>query len=107
MIRFLFRIVSLILFCTALILAIGDLASSIAASKLILKPFGESLQAVMPTMFETAEETITTKFGLTVWQLVQLALGLPGFVVAGILAFIFYASGYRPSSRFEGLGTHR
>ncbi|MEQ1952084.1 hypothetical protein [Mesorhizobium sp. CN2-181] len=97
MIRFLFRLLSMVALSVAVIMAVLDAARSVAVSALVMTPLAVSWAAVSPEMPTRAQETVTASLGTLVWDLVVAnVLALPGFVVFAALALLFYAIGRRP-----------
>lgn len=97
MIRFLFRLLSMVALATAVIMAVLDATRSIAASALILTPLATSWGAVSPDTLAGARELVATKLHPLVWDLlIAPVISLPGFVVFAALAFLCFAIGRRP-----------
>jgi hypothetical protein len=104
MIRFFFRLLALAALSVGVIMAVLDATRSIAASAPVLTPLGESWAAVSPQTLDRLHETIIRDLHPLAWDPLALALlGLPGFVVFGILAFLFHAIGHAPPRRAGGL----
>lgn len=100
MIRFLFRILATISLAAAVIMAVLDATRSLAASEPVLMPLAESWQAVAPATLAGLQDFVVATIHPVAWDPALLAiLGLPGFVVFGVLALLFYAIGYRPERR--------
>ena len=100
MFRFLFRLMATFALAVAVIMAVLDATRTIAASRLVLTPLGESWQAVSPSTLEELQSFIMDKAHPLVWNPVMVfILDQPGFVVFGVLAFLLYAIGHRPERR--------
>jgi hypothetical protein len=100
MFRFLFRLMATFALAVAVIMAVLDVTRTIAASRLVLTPLGDSWRGVSPTTLERAQSFIMENAHPLVWNPVMVfILDLPGFVVFGVLAFLLYAIGHRPERR--------
>ena len=96
-IRFAFRLASALALALAVILAVGDAARSIAASSLEVTPLITSWLQTAPAGAEAAQNWVQTQMGAAWWDWILLpVLNLPGFVVFGLIALLFYALGARP-----------
>lgn len=99
MIRFLFRLLSMLALAVATIMAVIDATRTIAASGWLATPFGESWQAVSPATLEQARSAFETLLP-GAWAMVEATiLAVPGFVVFAILALVFYVIGHRAERR--------
>ncbi len=104
MIRFLFRLLALVSLSIAVIFAVLDATRSIAASAFVTTPLSSSWQDVSPATFAAAQEFIRAKIHPLAWNPVATeVLGLPGFAVFAILAFLLFALGRRPERRLDRL----
>lgn len=100
MFRFLFRLMATFSLAVAVIMAVLDVTRTIAASRLVLTPLGDSWRSVSPSTLEQVQTFILEKAHPLVWNPVMVfILDLPGFVVFGVLAFLLYAIGHRPERR--------
>ena len=100
MFRFLFRLMATFSLAVATILAVLDVTRTIAASRLVLTPLGDSWRSVSPSTLEQVQTFIVENAHPLVWNPVMVfILDLPGFVVFGVLAFLLYAIGHRPERR--------
>jgi hypothetical protein len=100
MFRFLFRLLATFALAVAVIMAVLDVTRTIAASRLVLTPLGDSWRSVSPATLERVQSFILENAHPLAWNPVAVfILGLPGFVVFGVLAFLFYAIGHRPDRR--------
>ena len=100
MFRFLFRLMATFALAVAVIMAVLDATRTIAASRLVLTPLGESWLAVSPSTLERLQSFIMDKAHPLVWNpVIVFILDQPGFVVFGVLAFLLYAIGHRPERR--------
>ena len=100
MFRFLFRLMATFALAVAVIMAVLDVTRTIAASRLVLTPLGESWRGVSPSTFEQVQSFIMDNAHPLVWNPVMaFILDQPGFVVFGVLAFLLYAIGHRPERR--------
>jgi hypothetical protein len=98
--RFLFRLLATISLAVAVIMAVLDATRTVAASQIVTTPLGTSWAAVSPDSLSAAEQFVRLRMYPPLWDsaIVPL-LGLPGFVVFAILAFLLYAIGRRPARR--------
>jgi hypothetical protein len=104
MIRFLFRLLSMVALSVSVIMAVLDAARSVAASALVLTPLGVSWASVSPETLAKASEAVATSLSPLAWDLVVTnILALPGFVVFAALALLFYTIGRRPDPTPERL----
>lgn len=100
MFRFLFRVMATFSLAVAVIMAVLDVTRTIAASRLVLTPLAGSWSSVSPLTLERTQSFIVENAHPLVWNPVMVfILGLPGFVVFGVLAFLLYAIGHRPERR--------
>jgi len=100
MFRFLFRLMATFSLAVATIMAVLDVTRTIAASRLVLTPLGDSWRSVSPVTLEQTQSFIVENAHPLVWNPVMVfILGLPGFAVFGVLAFLLYAIGHRPERR--------
>jgi hypothetical protein len=97
MIRFLFRFLATVALAVAAIMAVLDATRTVAASKLVLTPLGEAWADTLPSLLVSTEQTVRNSIHPLAWDPVALfILGLPGFVVFGLLALALYAIGRKP-----------
>ena len=97
MIRFLFRLLSMVALSVSVIMAVLDAARSVASSALVMTPLATNWASVSPETLARAREAVATSFDPLAWDLVAASiLALPGFVVFAALALLFYAIGRRP-----------
>ena len=100
MFRFLFRLMATFALAVAVIMAVLDVTRTIAASRLVLTALGDSWLNVSPSTLERVQSFVMEKAHPLVWNPVMVfILDQPGFLVFGVLAFLFYAIGHRPERR--------
>ena len=100
MFRFLFRLMATFALAVGVIMAVLDVTRTIAASRPVLTPLGESWRGVSAATLERTQSFIMENAHPLVWNPVMVfILDLPGFVVFGVLAFLLYAIGHRPERR--------
>jgi hypothetical protein len=100
MFRFLFRLMATVSLAVAVIMAVLDVTRTIAASRLVLTPLGDSWASVSPSTLDQARSFVVENAHPLVWNpLVTSVLAQPGFAVFGLLAFLLYAIGHRPRRR--------
>ncbi|MDN5928931.1 MAG: hypothetical protein L0I29_17845 [Hyphomicrobiales bacterium] len=95
MIRFAFRLLATISLALAVILAVLDATRSVAVSRLVLTPLGESWKTFSPSTLDSARKAMESHWPL-LWDIVaQWLLSAPGSIVFAVLAFLLYAAGHR------------
>ncbi len=100
MFRFLFRLMATFALAVAVIMAVLDVTRTIAVSRLVVTPLGDSWRSVSPATLERVQSFIMENTHPLVWNPVMVfILDLPGFLVFGVLAFLLYAIGHRPERR--------
>ena len=100
MIRFLFRLTALFLLAVAIILGVVDATRSVAVSEVVTTPLGQSWYAVSSSTLNLAQALVQRYTVPQLWDPVMIwILNLPGFVVFGVLALLFYAVGRKPRRR--------
>lgn len=108
MFRFLFRLMATFALAVAVLMAVLDVTRTIAASRLVLTPLGESWMSVSPTTLERTQSFIVENAHPLVWNPVMTSiLAQPGFAVFGVLAFLLYAIGRRPERRIGRFAVER
>jgi CubicO group peptidase (beta-lactamase class C family) len=99
MVRFVFRVLASVALAVAVILAVLDATRSVAMSKLVLTPLGESWSAVSPDTLDQARAAVESRWPF-LWDTVAVwLLAMPGVAVFALLAFLLYAVGHRPERR--------
>lgn len=99
-IRFAFRLLSVVTLAFAVILAVGDAARSVASSTLETTPLMTSWLQTAPDSAAAVQGWITTQLGSAAWNgVLAPLLGLPGFLLFGLLALLFYALGRKPAPK--------
>jgi hypothetical protein len=101
MIRFLFRLLAMVVLAVAVVMAVLDATRTVAAGALVLTPLGSSWLAISPDTIGAAQAAIESVHP-ALWDPVTLSmLELPGFAVFAALALLLYAIGRRPSRRLD------
>ena len=96
LIRFLFRLASLLVLAVAVIMAVLDATRSIAASELVLTPLGQSWFSVSPGTLNLAQAVIQRHLAPQIWDPFMIwVLTMPGFAVMAVLSFLLYLPGHR------------
>ena len=99
MVRFLFRLLATISLAVAVILSVLDATRSVAVSRLVLTPLGDTLRAAAPRMLENAHAAAERSWPF-LWDTVAVRLlAAPGPLVFAALALVLYAIGHRPERR--------
>ena len=97
MIRFVFRLLATILLALAVILAVLDATRSVAMSRLVLTPLGESWKALSPATLESVQTALEARWP-PLWDIVGVwLLSIPGSILFAVLALLLYAVGHRPT----------
>lgn len=108
MFRFLFRLLATVSLAVAVVMAVLDVTRTIAASRLVLTPLGESWAGVSAATLQSAQTFVTENLHPLVWNPVMTSiLAQPGFLVFGVLAFLLYAIGHRPARRIGRFAVER
>ena len=96
MLRFLFRLVGMFALAVAVIMSVLDATRTVAASRLVMTPLNTSWITVSPDSLAAAQQFVQTRLHPLLWDpFIVAVLNLPGFVVFGIAAFLFFALGRR------------
>lgn len=104
-IRFFFRLFSVLALAVAVIMAVIDATRSVAANDIVLTPLGSSWYAVSPDTLNLAQAMVQRYLLPAIWDpVVVMILTLPGFAVFLALSLLFYLIGRRPSRRLGRLG---
>ncbi|HEV7254373.1 MAG TPA: hypothetical protein VGN97_14915 [Mesorhizobium sp.] len=91
-----FRLMGALTLAVAVIFAVIDATRTLAAESLALTPFEQSFRDAAPESFEAFRTWVGAQAGEGVWTtLVLPILSLPGFVLFGLLALLFFALGRR------------
>jgi hypothetical protein len=97
MVRFLFRFLATVLLAVAVILAVLDATRSVAMSRLVLTPLGESWKALSPATLESVRTALEARWP-PLWDIVGVwLLSMPGSILFAVLALLLYAVGHRPT----------
>lgn len=101
--RFLFRFFSIVALAAATIMAVLDATRSVAAKQLVLTSLSTSWARSFPdslAAFRTSVEQISA----FLWDPVATTiLGLPGFLLFGLLALLLHVLGQRRAKRIGRL----
>jgi hypothetical protein len=99
MVRFAFRLLATVSLAVAVILSVLDATRSVALSKLVLTPLGESWRAASPDTLENARAAVERNWPY-IWDTFAVwVLAAPGPLVFALLALLLYAIGHRPERR--------
>ncbi len=103
MLKLLSKLLGLVCLALSVILAILDLTSSIADSKIVLTALGQQWAAVNTTSLQYLQVGIERKLGLPwLWNGIFIPLlQMPGWLVFGILALVFLWLGRSPDRRLR------
>lgn len=100
MIRAFFRLLAMLAVAVAVIMAVLDATRTVAAQALVTTPLLTSWEAAAPRSLDALQNFVTERLAGFLWDPVLTSLlGLPGFVVMGLVAFLLYAIGHKPKRR--------
>ncbi|RVC59649.1 hypothetical protein [Mesorhizobium sp.] len=100
MLRFIFRLAAMVALSVSVIMAVVDATRSVAASALVMTPLNTSWLAVSPDTRAAFETYVRDKASPLLWDgVIAWVLAQPGFAVFAVVAFLFYAVGYRRQRR--------
>ncbi|MGE3308140.1 MAG: hypothetical protein AB7I52_19450 [Rhizobiaceae bacterium] len=100
MLRFLLRLIGMVLLAAAVILAVVDATRTIASGALVLTPLADSWQAVSPQTFSALRALVEGGVGEQAWSvLADFVLALPGLAIFAVLSLIFFFVGRRPERK--------
>ena len=98
--RFLSFVLSLFLLATGVLLAVVDATRCIAANEWVYTPLGDSWGTVAPSLLSAIEVAIKSSSAPFLWDSVMVhVLQTPGWAFFFVLAFVFYAAGWRRKKR--------
>ncbi|MGO1162010.1 hypothetical protein [Brucella pseudogrignonensis] len=101
MFRFVLRGLAVVCLALAVIFAVLDGARSVGAQEIAVKPLLEMWAVGAPELLGDAETLVTHYIGVVAWDGVLVpVLDQPGWLIFGVLAFLFYLVGYRREKRF-------
>ena len=101
MFQFLFRAAGMFVLALALITAILDPTRSIAASAVVVKPFGAVWGSVLPASLEASRVAVQTYVHPFVWNpLISTLLALPSWLLLWCVAMILLWIGQRRSNPY-------
>jgi hypothetical protein len=99
-IRTLCRLLAYIALSLAIIAVVLDAARSVGASQWVMTPMKDSWLSLAPSSLAWTETSIKTNLYSIFWDPFMLwLLEAPTFLIFAILAFLFYAAGYRRDTR--------
>jgi len=94
--RFLSVLLSSFMLAIGVIMAVIDATRTIAARDWVFTPLGETWRATWPSLLASLETSIKASGVPFLWDPLMLAiLNAPGWAVFFVLAFAFYAIGWR------------
>lgn len=104
MVRFLFRILSLLALCGGVVLGVVDSIASVSASQVILTPLASAWLEAHPASLMTIESLVETRLGEGAWlALRDVVLPQPASGALLVVALLFWMIGYKkpsPAGRF-------
>lgn len=94
--RFLCVLPSFVLLCIGAAMAVLDATRSIAAGTWVFTPLGDIWRETLPSLLLNVETSLKASGVPLLWDLfVLVVLDPPGWVVFGVLAFLFHVLGWR------------
>ncbi len=104
MVRFLFRVLSLLALCVGVVFGVVDAIASVSASQVLLTPLSVAWISAHPGSLMTLESLVVTRLGDGAWlTLRDVLLPQPAFAAMLVLSLIFWMIGYKkpsPAGRF-------
>ncbi|MBU2391606.1 hypothetical protein [Peteryoungia algae] len=99
MVRFLFRILSLLALCVGVVFGVVDSIASVSASQVIITPLSEAWIDAHPGSLMALEGMVEQRFGDGAWlALRDVVLPQPAFAACLVLALAFWVIGYKKPS---------
>jgi hypothetical protein len=96
LIRFIFRLLAYVALSLSIIAAVLDAARSVGASQIVMTSLQNAWQSISPSSLALAETGIKTHFYPVLWDpLMLFVLETPTFIIFALIAFLFYATGYK------------
>jgi hypothetical protein len=103
-VRFLFRILSLLALCVGVVFGVIDSIASVSASQVILTPLASAWLDANPASLMTVESLVETRLGEGVWlALRDVVLPQPASGALLVFALVLWMIGYKkpsPAGRF-------
>ena len=100
MFKALMRLLSMVLLAVAVIMVVLDATRSIAAGTVVMTPLGASWMALSPQSLAGFKELVEANLPGLFWDPAMMAiLGLPGYVVFGVLSLLAALAGRRRERR--------
>ncbi|MCM2397072.1 hypothetical protein NBH19_13425 [Rhizobium sp. S95] len=104
MLRFVFRALSFLCLCLAVIVATVDSIESVSISQVTVSPLSTTWAEASPASLIQAQSLVEVYAGKQVWQIVSAwLLPQPAFAVLLLLALLLWMVGYKkpsPAGRF-------
>lgn len=104
MVRFLFRVLSLLALCVGVVLGVIDAIASVSASQIIMTPLSVAWIGLHPGSLMTLEELVVTRLGDGAWlALRDVVLPQPASGAMLVVSLLFWMIGYKkpsPAGRF-------
>jgi hypothetical protein len=103
-VRFLFRILSLLALCAGVVFGVVDSIASVSASQVMITPLSEAWIEAHPGSLMALEGLVETRLGSGAWlALRDVVLPQPASAAFVLLALLFWMIGYKrpsPAGRF-------
>jgi hypothetical protein len=103
-VRFLFRVLSLLALCVGVVFGVVDSIASVSASQVIMTPLSEAWIDAHPASLMALEGLVETRLGDGAWlALRDLILPQPASGAFFVLSLLFWMIGYKkpsPAGRF-------
>lgn len=98
-VRFLFRVLSLLALCVGVVFGVIDAIASLSASQVIMTPISEAWIETHPGSLMTLEELVVGRLGDGAWlALRDVVLPQPAFAAMLVLSLAFWMIGYKKPS---------
>jgi hypothetical protein len=103
-VRFLFRVLSLLALCVGVVFCVVDSIASVSASQVIMTPLSAAWINAHPGSLMALESLVVTRLGDGAWlALRDVVLPQPAFAGMFVLSLMFWMIGYKtpsPAGRF-------
>jgi hypothetical protein len=98
-VRFLFRVLSLLALCVGVVFGVIDAIASVSASQVIMTPISEAWIETHPGSLMTLEELVVGRLGDGAWlTLRDVVLPQPAFAAMLVVSLAFWMIGYKKPS---------
>jgi len=96
LIRFVFRVLSLVALCIAVVAGVLDSIASVSASEVVVTPLGIAWLELSPDTLNVVSDTVQRDWGPKAWGFaIRWLLPLPAFSVFLALSLVLWMIGYK------------